>query len=119
MKQTLTQRQRVNGEKDSVNKRMPSVGLAGFNSGKITARETFAAQRAKAFQLPASNLAAAVSERLQERLGGKSGVKRKEFAALARSGVTKSGGDGGDFDRREHVRLIGREKRGSVGQGIC
>ena len=49
--EALAQWQRVNGERDAINQRVPAVGLASFDRGEIALHQALVTERTKLLQL--------------------------------------------------------------------
>ncbi len=104
--EALAQRERVDGEGQAVDERVPAVGFALLNRGEVTLDETVVAQRAETLQLTVAHAAAGGRETLVERFVGQLAVIGDEFAEFVARGVIESALDGGQFERLQNFGVI-------------
>ena len=105
--QPLTQRQRINGQRQTVHHGVPAVGFAIFHGGKIALHPALISQRTEFLELRLTDPAAGRGQIQEHRLAGELPVERDEFADFIPTGVNESLLDCGQFVRQQDAFVVG------------
>ena len=116
MHETLARGQRIDGECESVNQRVPALGAVFINSGHVTGEHAFATQRGEALKLELADAAAGVSEGRVTAFARDGFVERDEFLAFVAGGVIVSAINGWPFMFDEYLTLVSVEELAQRGE---
>lgn len=114
--QSLAEGDGVEGEGESVNKRVPGVGFAAGDGVEVAAGDAFVAEGAEPFQLGAAGAAARFGERFEGLDLGQLAVEGDHFAQFVPGGVVEGAADGGQFMRQQDVPLVMVEEASQGGR---
>ncbi len=104
--QALPQGQRINGEGQAIDQRMPAIGIARFDRGEVTLYDALVPQWAERLQLAMAHATAGDGKILEQRLIREFLIKREQFAELAAAGVKMGGLNGGQLDGPQDAALV-------------
>ena len=118
MEQPLAQWERVSGENDSVNERMPAVGAAFVHGFAVALYEAEIFHRSEAIELALADVTAGELEFLEGGIVGELGVKREEFAEMILSGEIVGGVNLAELERTEGLLAVANEKFAERADGM-
>ena len=110
MHQALARRQGIESERDSVDDRVPAVGLAGLHGGEVSLDEAFAPHGPHGANVHVANAAAGLGKLPHHHLRGGGLIEGDELPAFAATGVEKRFVNQRQFDRDENFFQVGLNK---------
>jgi hypothetical protein len=104
--EALSQRQRIDRQRDAIDEGVPAVGFAAFDGGEVALDDAFVAEGAESLQLAQSRATAGGGKFLEDGLVRQFVVPRDEFADFVLPGVGEGALDGGEFEGLEDAGVV-------------